>query len=114
MDDNILALVPVDRGSDLVFVTKLEGIDHSDYLVKRTAGLGRVRDGETDDLLGVDHEDGPKRSDEIQSKSMIEVLLPDSEGDALRIDVGGINGIQHVIESRDATVWIGNLSNRYK
>jgi len=58
VDDNIVALVPVDRGGDPVLVTKLERIDHSDDLVKRTAGLGRVGDGEADDFLGVDHEDG--------------------------------------------------------
>jgi len=58
VNDNIVALVPVDRGGDLVLVTKLEGVDHSDDLVKRTAGLSRVGDGEADDFLGVDDKDG--------------------------------------------------------
>jgi len=91
VDDNVVALVPVDRGDNLVFVTQLEGIDHSDDLVKRTAGLGRVGDGEADDLLGIDHEDGS-----------------DGEGNTLRIDVGGINGIQHVVDGSDFTIGIGN------
>lgn len=60
MNDDVLALVPVDRGGDLVLVTKLEGIDHSNDLVKRTAGLSRIRDGEADDFLGVDDKDGSK------------------------------------------------------
>ena len=75
VDDNIVALVPVDRGSDLVLVTKLEGIDHSDDLVKRTAGLGRVGDGEADDFLGVNHKDSSKGGHEIRVESVIEVSL---------------------------------------
>ena len=39
---------------------------------------------------------------------------PDGEGDALRIDVGGIDGIQHVVERRDGTGVVGNLSNGNK
>jgi hypothetical protein len=72
VDNNVVALVPVDRGGNLVFVTQLEGIDHSDDLVKRTAGLGRVGYGEADDLLGIDHEDGSERRYEIQIKSTLE------------------------------------------
>lgn len=75
VNDNIVTLIPVDRGGDLVLVTKLERIDHSDDLVKRTAGLGRVGDGEADDFLGVDYEDGSKRSSKIQVGSMIGVSL---------------------------------------
>lgn len=75
MDDNIVALLPIDRGGDLVLVTELERIDHSDDLVKRTAGLGRVGDGEADDFLGVNHEDSSKRSHEIQVESVIDVSL---------------------------------------
>ena len=41
-------------------------------------------------------------------------LSPDSKGNALRIDVGGINGIQHVVGGSDATIVIGDLSNGYK
>ena len=60
MNDNIVALVPVDRSGDLVLVTKLEGIDDSDDLIKRTAGLSRIGDSEADNFLGVDNKDGSK------------------------------------------------------
>ena len=60
MNDDVVAFLPVDRGGDLVLVTKLEGINHSDDLVKRTAGLSRIGDGEADDFLGVNDKDGSK------------------------------------------------------
>lgn len=34
VNDNIVTLVPVDRGGDIVLVTKLERIDHSNDLIK--------------------------------------------------------------------------------
>jgi hypothetical protein len=66
MNDNIVALLPVDRGGDLVLVTKLEGIDHSEDLIKRTTGLSRIGDGEADDFLGVDDKDGSRSKDKMR------------------------------------------------
>jgi hypothetical protein len=42
------------------------------------------------------------------------VWSPNGEGDALRVDVGRIDGIQHIVEGRDATIVIGDLSKRGK
>ena len=57
VDDNVVTLLPVDGGGNAVLVAELERVDYSEDLVKGSANLGRVGDGEADDLLGVDHED---------------------------------------------------------
>lgn len=73
MNDDIVTLLPVDRGGDLVLVTELEGINHSDDLVKRATGLSRIGDHEADDFLGVDDKDGSKSKNEIQVKHVMKV-----------------------------------------
>ena len=75
VDNDIVALVPVDRGGDLVLVTELEGIDHSDDFVERTTSLRRVGDGEADNFLGVNHEDSSKRGYKIQVECAIKISL---------------------------------------
>jgi len=86
VDDNILTLLPVDRGGDAVPFADLERVDDPEDFVKvATSGSG-VRNGQTDDLLGVD--------DEHRS---------DGEGNALGVDVGGILVIQHVVQGSDLT-----------
>lgn len=58
VNNDIVALLPVDGGGDLVLVTKLQGVDGTEDLVEAAADLGRIGDGETDDLLRVNHEHG--------------------------------------------------------
>jgi len=55
-------------------------VDDPQNFVKVATGGGRVRNGQTDDLLGIDNE---HRSD--------------GEGNALGIDIGGILVVQHVV-----------------
>lgn len=57
MHNNIVALLPVNRGGDAVLVAELERVDNSDNLVKVATCARRVGDGETDDLLRINHED---------------------------------------------------------
>lgn len=75
-----------------MLVTELQRVNDTEDLVKVSSSLSWVRDGESDDLLGIDDEDGA-----------------DGERNALGIDVGWVYGIKHVIESRDFAVGIGNL-----
>lgn len=67
-------------------------IDDPQDFVKVTTGGGGVRNGQADDLLGVD--------DEHRS---------DGEWNALGIDVGGILVIQHVVQGGDLTLLVGDL-----
>ena len=64
-----------------------------DFVKVATSG-GRVRNGQTDDLLGVNHE---HRSD--------------GEGDALGIDVGGILVVQHVVQGGNLTFLVCDLKD---
>lgn len=57
MHNHIVALLPVDRSSDSVLVAKLQGVNHPDNLVKVPTSTRRVGDCETDNFLGVNHED---------------------------------------------------------
>ena len=70
-------------------------IDDPQDLVKVTTSGGRVRNGHTDDLLGID--------DEHSS---------DSEGNALGITVGRVLVIQHVVQGGDITRLIGDLETK--
>ena len=65
--------------------------DPEDFVKVATSG-GRVRKGQTDDLLWVD--------DEHRS---------DGEGNALGIDVGGVLVVQHVVQGSDLTLLVGDL-----
>lgn len=57
-NDNIVTREPVDRGGDALLVGGLESLDNTENLGGVTAGGGRVGQGETDLLAGVDDEDG--------------------------------------------------------
>lgn len=57
VNDDIPTLLPVNGSGDAVLVTELQRVDHSEDLIEGSANLGGVGEGETDDLLGVDHED---------------------------------------------------------
>jgi len=91
VDDDIFTLLPVDGGGDPVLVTELKRVDDPEDFVKVATSGGRVRNGQTDDLLGVD--------DEHRS---------DGEGNALGIDVGSILVVQHVVQGSDSAAFIGD------
>jgi hypothetical protein len=86
VDDNIVTLLPVDRGGDAVLVTSLEGVDATKDLIGVTSSRGGVRKDQTNDLLGVDNEDGT-----------------DSESDSLRVDVGSVLVVDHVVGKSNLT-----------
>ena len=67
-------------------------IDDPQDLVKVATSGGRVRDGQTDGLLGIDDEHGS-----------------DGEGNTLGITVGGVLVVQHVVQSGDITRLVGDL-----
>ena len=65
--------------------------DPQDFVKVATSG-GRVRNGQTDDLLGVD--------DEHRS---------DGERNTLGVNVGSILVVQHIVQGGDLTFLIGDL-----
>ena len=67
-------------------------IDDPQDLVKVATGGGRVGNGQTDDLLGID--------DEHRS---------DGEGNALGIAVAGVLVVQHVVQRGNITRLVGDL-----
>ena len=67
-------------------------IDDPQDLVKVATGGGRVGNGQTDDLLGIDNE---HRSD--------------GEGNALGIAVAGVLVVQHIVQGGNITRLVGNL-----
>lgn len=91
MDDNIVALLPVPRGSDTVLVTQLQGVDDTEDFIKVATGGGRIAEDETDGLFGVNDEDRAH-----------------GEGNALGIDIGSVLMVQHVVEFGHLAVSISN------
>ena len=67
-------------------------IDDSQDFVKVATGGGRVRNGQADDLLGVD--------DKHRS---------DGEWNTLGVDVGGILVVQHVVQGGNLTLLVSDL-----
>lgn len=57
-DDNVIARKPVDRGGDALLVGGLQGLHDTQYFGGVAAGRGRVGQGQTDLLAGVDDENG--------------------------------------------------------
>lgn len=91
VNDNIITLVPVHRCSYSVLVTELQRVDDAQNLVEVAAGGSRVGNRESDDLLGVDHEDCANR-----------------ERKTLCVTVGSILFIKHVIKRRNFPLFIGD------
>jgi len=56
MDDHVVALLPVDRCSNLMLVTQLESVQDTDDFVKVAASDSRIGEKETDGFLWVDDE----------------------------------------------------------
>ena len=93
MDDHVVSLVPVDRRRHFVLVTNLQRINDSDDLVEITPGLSWVGNSQTDDFLRVDDKDGSN-----------------GEWDTLRIYVGRVDGVQHIVKCGDFTIRVSDLS----
>ena len=73
MHDHVITGDPVDGGGDTVLVAGLERVDDAEHFGRVAARRRRVREDETDGLLGVDDEH-----------------RADGEGDALLVDVGRV------------------------
>ena len=91
VDNDIVTRDPVDGGGDAVLVTSLQGVEDTENLSGVTASGGWVREDETDGLLGVDDED-----------------RADGERNALRVDIGGILVVDHVVGKSDLALLVAN------
>ena len=58
VNDDTISRSPVCRGSDLVLVTELKGVDHSQDFVELTTGRSGVGQSQTDLLCWVDNVNG--------------------------------------------------------
>jgi len=90
-DDNIITWNPVDWGGDSVLVTGLQAVNDTEDFGRVSAGGGWVGENETDGLLGVDDEYGAN-----------------GESDSLRVDVGGILVVNHIVGQSDLPFFITN------
>ena len=61
-------------------------------LVKVSTSRSRVREGQANDLLRINHEDSPDRV-----------------WKSFRITIGGILGIQHIVQNRNLPVFVRDL-----
>lgn len=91
VNDNIITWYPVDWGGDAVLVTSLQRVDNPQDLSSVPSSGGWVGHNEADGLFAVDDEDGS-----------------DGESDSLRVDVGGVLVVQHVIEVGNLPVLVTN------
>ncbi len=73
----------------------MKRVDNAKDLIERTSDLSRVRHGETNDLFGVDDKDGSN-----------------GEGLTFRIDVCGVDGIEHVIQGGNLAIRVRDLLTR--
>lgn len=90
-DDDIITGQPVDGGGDTLLVGELESVDDTQNLGGVTASGGGVGQDETDLLGGVDDEDGT-----------------DGQSQALRVDVGGVLVVDHVVLVGDLALGVGD------
>ncbi len=95
MNDHVGAILPINRCRDLMFISQLKRVDNAKDLIERTSDLSRVRHGETNDLFGVDDKDGSN-----------------GEGLTFRIDVCGVDGIEHVIQGGNLAIRVRDLLTR--
>ena len=68
--------------------------DPQDFVKVATSG-GRVRNSQTNDLLGIDNEH-----------------CADGEWDTLGVDVGSVLVVQHVVQGGDLAVLVGDLKKK--
>lgn len=91
MNNDIVSLLPVDGCSYTVFVAELERINNTKNLVEIAPSGGRVSQGQTNNLLGIDDENSS-----------------DCERKTLCVAVGCVLLVQHIIQRRDLPVWVGD------
>lgn len=90
-NNDILADSPVNRSSDTLLVSSLEGIDHSEDFRSVAAGRGWVQHNQTNLLGRVDDKDGTDRERNALLGNGIDIAL-----------------IHHVVQEGDLAVGIGN------
>lgn len=91
VNDDLVALLPVDWGRNPVLVADLQGINDPQDLIEMTTSACRVRDLEADHLLRVDDKN-----------------VTNGERDSLRIDVCGVQGVKHVVLGRDFAIFVAD------
>ncbi len=91
MDNHVVTGNPVNGGSDLVLVAGLEGVHDSEHLGSVATGRSRVGENGSDNLLGVNDEDGA-----------------DGESYALLIDIRGVLVVDHVVLQGNLSVLVSN------
>lgn len=109
-DDDIITGQPVDGGGDTVLVGGLEGVNNTEYLSSVTASGGGVGDDQTDLLLGVNNEDGADGESNAYLKSAYERSQWNQsvEVHTLRVDVGGVIVVDHVILVGNLALGVGD------
>ena len=90
-DDNVVTGEPVDGAGNAVLLSGLQSVDDTQDLGGVTAGGGGVGHNQTDLLGGVDDEDGA-----------------DSQSHTLRVDVGGVLVVDHVVGVGDLALGVGD------
>ena len=91
MYDHIITGHPIDRGCDLVLISCLQRIHHTQYFGRITTGRGRVGENEANSLLGIDDKHAS-----------------DGESNALLIDIGGVLVVQHVVQICNLSLLVAN------
>lgn len=89
VNDDLVTLLPVDWSSDSVLVTDLQRVDYTQNLLEVTSSGSWVLDLQSDDLLWVNDKDGSH-----------------CEWNSLCVDVGWVQGVQHVIFRGDFSVLV--------
>jgi hypothetical protein len=107
-DDDIITRQPVDGSGNTLLVGELESVDDTEDLSGVTAGRGRVGDDEADLLVGVNDEygtDGQGQSWKLVSTSRL--LQKMVEKRTLRVNIGGVIVVNHVIQVGNLALGVG-------
>ena len=91
MYDHIITGHPIDRGCDLVLVSRLQRIHHAQHFGCVATGRGRVGENEANGLLGIDNKHAS-----------------DGESNTLLIDIGGVLVVQHVVQICNLSLLVAN------
>ena len=91
MYDHIITGHPIDRGGDLVLISRLQRIHHTQHFGRIATGRGRVGENEANGLLGIDDKHAS-----------------DGESNALLIDIGGVLVVQHVVQICNLSLLVAN------
>ena len=91
MYNHIIPRHPVDRGCDLVLISRLQRIHHTQHFSRIATRRSRVGENEANGLLGIDNKHAS-----------------DGESNALLIDIGGVLVVQHVIHICNLPLLVAN------